>query len=284
MDYGGKDFSAQRAFIAAKIAATEKAAAATDAALISAQDDFHEIFRNYFSVDVVAPSAKRQRVTRLQLIAASRALGSWWRCGDDDSEFLIGFNDRLVVAAADLAICRRLAPPTDEAPTPIDRSIAAAFARRLGLVGVEKGDQPAIPALKTSGRDLEAGLSQSDPERWILYSFYGQFPRVGGDFVAMIARPDRQSETSPITGRSPLNAGNFAKVRGIPATAHFIGGSFAAPLSRILALKPGDVMPIDWQGDGGALMILGARQFATGTLGDDNGRRAIRLQNIAHVR
>lgn len=271
------DLTAQRAFIAAKVAAASAAAVAEDAALTLAQRDFTEAFRAYFCLDASAARAKRQILNRRQLIAASRMVESWWLFGDKATTLVVGLTDPLVIAAADFATCKRLSPPGAAAPTPVDRSIALAFARRLMMVGAADGQPPAAGALKIAGTDLGASLSPTDPDRWRLFSFYGRLPNDGADFAVMIARQDRSDEISTNEAASLLTPENIAKVRKISVTAQCFGGFFEATLQRILAFKPGDVVPIDWKGDGAALLMLGTQQFATGTIGDHNGRRAIRL-------
>ncbi len=271
------DFTAQRNFIAAKIAAAAAAAAAADAALADALGDFGEAFRGYFSVAAEEARAKRQSLTQGQLVAASRACDAWWVFGGDDAGLAIGFDNRLVAAAADFAICRRVTAPSEAALTPVDRSIASAFARRLVNVGLAEGDKAMVPTLSVAGTSLEAVLTPAGAARWGVLTFSARLPEGGGDVVVMIARADASGASSAAASGSPLTPEAIAKVKEISLTAQCLGGFFEAPLRSILALKPGDVVPIDWLGDGGAPLMLGSRQFATGTLGDHNGKRAVRL-------
>lgn len=277
MAWDASDFTAQRNFIAAKIAAANAAAAAADAALAGAFRDFGEAFRGYFSLPAEEPRAKRQSLTRGQLFAAARAGDAWWIFGGEDAPLAIGFDNRLVSAAADFPICKRITPPGDAAPTPVDRSIASAFARRLTSVGLEDADKATVLTLSAAGTSLEAMMTFAGAEHWSVLSFSGRLPDNGGDFAILIARPDTSRALSAETAGSLLTPATIAKVREISVTAQCFGGYFEAPLRHVLALKPGDVVPINWQGDGSAPLMLGERRFATGTLGDHNGKRAIRL-------
>ncbi|HBK91574.1 MAG TPA: hypothetical protein DDZ68_07895 [Parvularcula sp.] len=271
------DFTAQRNFIAAKIAAASAAAAAADAALADALDAFGAAFRGYFSAPAEEPRAQRRTLTQGQLIAASRACDAWWLIDVGETPLAIGFDNRLVAAAADFAICKRVTPPGDAAPTPVDRSIASTFARRLTGVGNEDGRETKVPTLSVAATSLEAALASIGAERWILLSLNARLPNGGGDFAVMIARAEAASTALAETAASPLTPERIAKVRDISVTAQCFGGFFEAPLGRVLALKPGDVVPIDWKGNGAAPLMLGGRTFATGTLGDNHGKRAIRL-------
>jgi hypothetical protein len=275
----GIDFSAQRAFVAAKIAAATAAAAAEDSALALARREFGESFRRYFSTDALEPWANKKSATRRQLAMASRSFDNWWLFGRDEASVAIGFNNRLVVAAADFAICKSITPHAKAQPTAVDRSIAAALARRFCLVGAEAADnsQNGVPTLRTAGTDLEAAFTPADADRWRLLSFGGAFPGEGGEFAVMIAHADRSDEMNSAPEAVHLTAGTVARLSGLSVSAKCIGGRFEARLGRILDLKPGDVVPIRWQGNGAARLVLGGRLFATGTLGDNNGRRAIRL-------
>jgi hypothetical protein len=272
-----RDFTAQRSFIAAKIAAANAAAAAADVALADALRDFGEAFRSYFCAPVEELCATRRTLTRGQLIAASRACGAWWIFGAEDAPLAIGFDNRLVAAAADFAICKRMTPPSDAAPTPVDRSIASAFARRLVNVGREEADQANVPTLSVTAASLDTALASPGADRWNVLSLTARLPEGGGDIAVMIARAEISSAALAAASGSPLTPDSVAKIRDIAVTARCFGGYFEAPLRRVLSLKPGDVVPIEWQGNGAAPLMLGARRFATGTLGDNHGKRAIRL-------
>jgi hypothetical protein len=271
------DFTVQRNFIAAKVAAANAAAAAADAGLADALRDFGEAFRSYFCAPVEELRATRRILTRSQLIAASRACDAWWLFGAEDATPAIGFDNRLISAAADFAICKRVTPPGDAPPTPVDRAIASAFARRLTAVGAEDADKTNIPAPSIDGTSLEAALGSAGPDRWNLLSVNARLPESGGDFVVMIGRAEIAPVSRIESSNALLTPEAIAKVRDISVSAHCFGGYFEAPLQRVLSLKPGDVVPIEWQGNGAAPLMLGARRLATGTLGDNHGKRAIRL-------
>lgn len=276
MTPAGPDFSAQRAFIAAKIAAASAAAAAEDAGLAIAQRDFSDAFRGYFSFEAAELRVQRRALTGSQMKAAARACDAWWLLGGEDVEVAVGFNNSLVAAAADFAIWRRYTPTGDAPPTPVDRSIAAALARRFGAIGAVDGDAQMLPVLKKATASLDAAFSPPDASRWSVLSFAGGFPG-GGGFAVMIARADRSATASRAAEAEPLTAQNIAKIRHIAVDAQCLGGAFKATLGHILALKPGDVVPIEWNGDGAAPLMVGGLLFATGVLGERNGRRAIRL-------
>ncbi len=277
MSSDAPDFADQRSFIAAKIAAANAAAAAGDATLTRAVLDFSDAMRDYFSLPADAPRAKRQNLTIGQLIPASRACDTWWLFGGETTPVVVGFDSRLVSAAADFAILRRMAPTGDAAPTPVDRSIASALARRLAGVGFSDGDKADTGATSVAGTSLEALLASNGSRFWRLTTFCGRLPETGDDFVVMIGQPEASVQTSAQLSGSPLTRETLAKIRGISVSAICVGGHFEAPLGRVLALKPGDIIPIEWKGDGAAPLMLDRRQFAAGALGNHNGRRALRL-------
>ncbi|MDZ7628402.1 MAG: FliM/FliN family flagellar motor switch protein [Parvularculaceae bacterium] len=271
------DFTVQRNFFAAKIAAASASAVSADKALAVALREFGETFRAYFSVAATDQLAQRQSLSSGQLIAMSYAFDAWWVFGSADRRFAIGFDSRLVTVAADFAICKRVTPPGDAAPTEVDRSIASSFARRLVSLGDKEGDKVTAAPLTAAGTSLEAALAPPVAEKWNVITIKARLPEDGGDFAILIGRPDACRTPTAEKPNSLLKPETFARVREISLTVQCIGGVFEAPLRRILAMKPGDVLPFDWKGNGAASLLLGQRMFALGTIGDNNGRRAIRL-------
>jgi flagellar motor switch/type III secretory pathway protein FliN len=122
---------------------------------------------------------------------------------------------------------------------------------------------------------LEEAFSAADKRRWNALSFEGAFADDGGAFAVIVMRPDGAS-LSAAPAPASLSGDSFARVRSLPVVADCIGARFEAPLRRVLSLKPGDVIPIDWRG-GAASLMVGGKPFAEGFVGDKSGRRAIRL-------
>ena len=271
------DFSAQRSLLAAKIAAMGAAAAAADAALARAQRDCAEAMRAHFAVEAPPLRARKDVMDRDQMAAGSLTLDSWWLFHGDDIDLAIGLDRRLVIAAADLALCKRLTPYDGAAPTAVDRSIAAAFARRLRSVAADESAAAADGAPELASTDIRAALSRSGVARWCQLSFSGRFSGDAVDFVLCIARPDRPGEVVADHSVSANARPHNQTVRRISVVAHCVGGFMVTPIHRALSLKPGDVVPVDWTGDGKAQLMIGARCLGTGTLGHENGRRAFRF-------
>lgn len=279
MDQKRPDFSGQRAFIAAKIAHGTAAAAAENATLAGALRDFDERFRRHFSFKAIQSTAKTQHLTQRQLGAASRAFDSWWLFGADEAAVAVGFNARLVSAASDFAIFGALTTISDAPPTAVDRSIASPLARLLHAIGGDDAEAKRNPPAwrEFAAADFETALPPNNPPRWRVLSFNGRLPDDGGDIAVMIARPDPAALEGLAAEASTADAPNISMMRDIGITARCIGGGFEAPLSRILKLRPGEIIPIEWRGQGAALLTAGCARLAAGTLGDHNGRRAIKL-------
>jgi hypothetical protein len=47
----------------------------------------------------------------------------------------------------------------------------------------------------------------------------------------------------------------------------------------VLKIAPGDTVVIDWRGVGAATLMLARSEFARGSLGEHNGRRAIKISD-----
>jgi flagellar motor switch protein FliM len=64
----------------------------------------------------------------------------------------------------------------------------------------------------------------------------------------------------------------------VPLPARAILTQTEVPVSRLLALRPGDILPVMLPAD--VPLLVAGRRFARGTIGETNGRTALKIQNM----
>jgi hypothetical protein len=263
--------ASQRDLLRAKIAAGAAAKAAADSALFDLQRAANAVISTYFLNSTAACRLTRRLSAVEDLRTSAGKAASLWLFGAAERPAIIGFDARLVVAAADIAIARALSGAQAAAPTVIDRAVAAAFARRLAAVVAPLSDDIARRPPRSGA--IDDLLSKDAPARWTLYSIDIDLGAGGEAMTAIAAFPaDHRSEISAPAGVEGLRR----RFKALPVSARCIAGGLEAPLARLLDLKPGDILTIAWRG-GSAPLMVGNREFAIGALGEHEGRRAIKL-------
>lgn len=261
----------QRDLLRAKIAAGAAAKAAADSTLHDLQRAASTVISSYFLTPSAACRLMRRLSTIEDLKASAGKATALWLFGAADRPAIIGFDARLVIAAADIAIARAISSAGAAAPTMVDRAVAAAFARRLAAVVAPHTDD--IDRQPPQSGAIDDLISKRAAARWMLYSIDIDLGAGGEAMTAIAAFPaDHEAEVAAPAGADGLRR----RFNALPVTARCIAGGFEAPLARLLHLKPGEVLTIAWRGAAAPLMV-GDREFAIGALGEHEGRRAIRL-------
>ncbi|MFN3961104.1 MAG: FliM/FliN family flagellar motor C-terminal domain-containing protein [Parvularculaceae bacterium] len=183
---------------------------------------------------------------------------------------LVGFDNQLVIAAADIAVSGALAGAVDSTPTSIDRALATALARRIALV-FAPGSNEIFRHPEQSG-PVDPRLIEASPS-WSLISITVE-AGVCHPLAACIALPTERCSARAAERSAALLRARFGAIK---VNAHCIAGGFEAPLARILNLAPGEVIAIDWRETGAAPLMIGNKEFATGSLGEHDDRRAIKI-------
>ncbi len=83
----------------------------------------------------------------------------------------------------------------------------------------------------------------------------------------------RRSDGDPV-----WQSGLTRAVMDVPFAVRSVLAEPVVPLSLLMDLKPGDVIPIDLGHE--IPLLVAANRFACGTMGHANGRAAIRLDRI----
>ena len=271
MNNGRPKPDSQVRLLRAKAAAGSAARAAADSALNEMQRAASAFIGDYF----LAPSATCHLARRAgaaeDLKAAASKAACLWLTGTAERPVIVGFDERLIIAAADIAMARALSAGAG-APTAIDRAVAAAFARRIASLIEPRTDDSA-------GRPLQSGpvgdlLAQMSVSHWMLYSIAIDLGAAGEAMAAIVAVPAEPRVDDGVPASADALRRRFS---ALPVNARCIAGGFEAPLSRLLRLAPGEVFAIEWRGDGAAPLIVGNQEIAIGSLGEHSGRRAIRL-------
>ncbi|MFN0024074.1 MAG: FliM/FliN family flagellar motor switch protein [Parvularculaceae bacterium] len=208
--------------------------------------------------------------------------GSWFLFEDHDQTIIVAISDDLVLAAADFAICQKVSPNEGTNPTAVDRSIATALARRLivaafGRAETERKFQPELRAISGNAHQLSL---PSVPHGWALFQFAGSLGAAGQAFTVMIGRPNTapDEKQAPSIGTGPALS---QRMRAISISARCIVGAIETPLRQALELKRGDILRLDWRGPHGFPLVAGGKTVAVGSLGEHNGRRAMKIADFS---
>jgi hypothetical protein len=264
----------QSDLLRAKIAAGAVAKAAADADLLELVRATNAVIGDFFLVPGADCRLVRRAANRDSLGLVTGEARSFWRFGHRDRPVLVGFNDRLIIAAADIAIARSISAAEGASPTAIDRAVSVALARRLAFT---IDPQATVDQIKPVECGLIDELLDRDaPLTWRLLTIAIEIRAVQGSMTAFVAIPEACGASAAASARSDTLLGRF---HSLNATAHCIGGSFQAPLKEVLKLAPGDTVVIDWRGVGTATLMLARSEFARGSLGEHNGRRAIKISD-----
>lgn len=263
--------SGQRRVLSAKIATGRATKAAADSELGEIQRAVTALFSEYFLAPHAACRMARSVGVAEDLKASAQMTACLWRTDAAEAPAIIGFDEKLIVAAADMAITRALSAGAGP-PTAVDRAVAATLARRLATLFAPYGDEAA-------GQPLQSGpidnlLLKGMPFDWMIYSITLDLAAGEDPMTAILAVPAaRRADSGEPIGVDALRR----RFSSLPVTARCIAGGFEAPLSRLLQLVPGEVFAIEWRGDGAAPLVIGSEEFAVGLLGEHGGRRAIKL-------
>ncbi len=274
--------SRQGALILAKINAATRKAAAQDQGLELTKTALGDAFAAYFTERAESAELSKRPATSIQLAAMAVVAGSWFHFDYQDETILIAISDDLVLAAADFAICQKISPSEGAKPTAVDRSIAAALARRLivaafGHAETERKFQPDLRGISDNAQRLSL---PSAPHGWALLQFSGSIGSDGQAFTVMIGRLKTALEDvlAPAIVAEPAIS---HRKRAISVSARCIVGAIEAPLRRALDLKRGDVLRLDWRGPHGLPLVAGGKTIAIGSLGEHNGRRAMKIADFS---
>jgi hypothetical protein len=248
--------------------AAEKAAA--DAELADLQRKTTALVRDYFRSPSADCSLRRRLAGHGDIRAAAAKADCFWCFGPEERPMLVGFDDQLVIAAADIAVASALVSVADAAPTTIDRALAAALARRLALVFSPSSDD-ILHHPQQSG-SVDSGLIEASP-RWNLISVTIE-AGASRPLTAYAAIP-----TEPCSSRAAEKsvAALRARFGALKVDARCIAGGFAAPLARVLSIAPGEIIPIDWREKGAAPLMIADKEVATGSLGQHDDKRAFKI-------
>lgn len=266
------------AVLRAKIADAAAQKASADASLAEMRRAAGAAVADFFRAPGAACRLSRRIGGRDDLTAAARRMACLWRFGPEDRPALIGFSGRLTVAAADIAIARALSREESAAPTAIDRAVAAALARRLiaavtpDIPGTE--DRANAPA---HAANLDELLARNKLSAWRIDSF--EIDPGGGEAFPAFAATAQEAAvpaTPGVDSQAPQQA-LLRRFGSLRTAAICVAGGFEAPLARVLKFAPGDVVAINWIGAGAAPLMLGKQEFAKGSLGEQDGKRAIKL-------
>ncbi len=274
--------SPQGALLLAKINAGARIAAAQDSGLEQAKGELCRAVEAYFTEPSRSAGLSRRSATSRQLIAMTDRAASWFLFEDQSDTLVVAIDDELVIAAADFAICQKISPTEGAKPTPVDRSIAAALARRLIVAAFEHVEterifQPDLRAIMDNAQRLSL---PSAPNGWALLQFSGALGSDSQAFNILICRPnpapDEKQAPAIIAGPALSKS-----MRAINVSARCIVGAIEMPLRRALDLKRGDILRLDWRGPHGLPLVASGKTIAIGSLGEHNGRRAMKIASFS---
>lgn len=92
----------------------------------------------------------------------------------------------------------------------------------------------------------------------------------------------------PVTGRSSADGGTMAElpppVRGVPVGLRARLAGCEVPLSQLLSLEVGDVIPLEDRADEPLVLFVEDERYATAKLGTHRGMLAVRIEHIEKER
>lgn len=118
--------------------------------------------------------------------------------------------------------------------------------------------------------DIQIERAGASPTAISCFIGYARAKKIALRFAAahptqLPAQPEWQAKMQSAALRVPM------ETRAVLTEAEF-------PLSRLLALSPGDILPVMLPAD--VPLIIAGRCFARGSIGEANGRAALKIQNM----
>lgn len=274
--------SAHRSILARKIAAADARSTIEDARAVEAGDAAALLFDDHFRMKL-KPAPLRRRIIEKSRLLAQPLRGGWYHFRRGSTEMVVAFDSVLVCAAVDAALGRPTADDQARATTGVERSIAAALARKLAAAcadlsaGASKEELTLVRAAETP-EDFKI-------DRGVVH--FESFDRVGlplagavrADFLCAVASgaaPEAKALGAPAPDwREDLSA--IARRAEITLRAEF--GRIETDLGTTLSLKPDQILPLSSAAFDEARLVAkgGVAAVTRCRLGSNGDKRALQI-------
>ncbi|NWG92416.1 MAG: FliM/FliN family flagellar motor switch protein [Parvularculaceae bacterium] len=270
-----------RSIVARKIAAAGSRATIKDHRAVEAGETAALILDEYFRIKI-KPAPLRRRILEKSRFFATSLCGGWYHFRRADGDVLVAFDDRLIAASVDAALGRPFKEENAHAPTSVERSIAAALARRLAagvmaLATARAGDELHLVAVRDAPADFKIDKSADAFEVFDQIGCpIGANARV--DFLVAIATTAAPTLKSASAPAMTWNAALAAIARRAPVSLRAELGSIETTVEAALALAPGHILPLSRSVPGIVRIRTndGAATIGRFRLGSHEGVRAVK--------